>query len=240
MTKSFLLSISILVLVTGCKTLSVNQTLYKTTVDHLTLGGVSLSNKSIVTPTSTNVAIPAYKTPVKTQATTIPFTAKTYKAYAKAAKIQIRLDSITSDSLNYTPKFIQLHIADKVALLEALNDDSNSNLKTYLSYNPKSGIVTDISIKFPLKQLQLIQNADAIFLTELHLKTYALQLYKDGVKTEKIPLSDGTVFAYKVANACWKENRQRKLQIIDLVSTCNCPKATYKVSQKAKTTYKLF
>jgi hypothetical protein len=242
MTKYFLIALGVLLTFTGCKTLPVNQTQYKTTTQHVALGSIGVDKALVTTGTFKSAALPNYKKPIKVQATVVPFTKGSYKAYMKAKTLQSKLtDSSVVAALLHTPKYVALQIADKIALLEALNAANNKEVKSYVGYNTASAVVTNVSVSYDEANLKAIQDADAIFLVEPKLKTYALQLYKNGEKAERILLSKGVVFGYKAAQACWQDSRQHDLQIIDVIPSCNrCPKKTFKSSVKAKAKRKLF
>ena len=74
-----------------------------------------------------------------------------------------------------------------------------------------------------------------MFLVENGLKMYALQLYKNGDKTDMIRFNEGVVFTFKTASCCWQENKRYQLNIVDIVEDFNaCPNKTYSSANRAK------
>ena len=230
----------IIALCTSCKTMVFDGNVHKLTTTDVTLGSVGLIKNNRFSSTYNNAAIPTYSTPIKVDATILPFEKSSYLAYTQAASLQSKNITVLNDSLYEKPKFVQIHIADKLALIKALNANENASIKTYLGFNKDASIVTDISISYPEDILQSIKNADAIFLEEYSKKSYALQLHVDGKETEKVLLSDGVVFTYKSAKGCWKQDKRRKLQIVDFTNTNKCSKNTFKVADKARKKQNLF
>lgn len=225
-----------MLLVISCKSLSISQETQTTTEQKVSLGTIGLDKDFILQSGFNGAAVPTYSKPIKVSALVKPFTKHTYKSFLKAKVSQTSNVDITYvDSIDVKPQFIQLKIADKVTLISALNEKTNKDVKDYLSHNTSANIVTHISAAFNSKNLEAIQQADAVFLVETETKTYALQLHKTNVKTQVIQFNEGVVFAYKTSNCCWQENKKRQLNIVDFVSEYNnCPNKTYRSANRAK------
>ena len=242
MPKYFLIIALLAVITIGCKTSSIFQESQTNTKQQVPLGSIGLEKDFILQHGFNNTAIPKYEEPIKLSVLIKPFTKQNYKSFLKArisqsANVHIKY----IDSLEVKPKFIQFKIADKVAIMKALNSGTNQGVKEYLSYNKTANIVSSISIAFSKQHLELTQQADAIFLVESGIKNYALQLYKEGKKTDLIQFSKGIVFAYRMANCCWQENNRHQINIVDLASEfSHCPNKTYRSSERAKKEIKLF
>ncbi len=242
MSRYFLIIVLFTVTITGCKTSSIFQESQTNTVQQVPLGSVGLEKDFILQRGFNNSAIPKYEAPIKLSVFIKPFTKQIHKSFLKAKVSQsanVRVNYI--DSLEVKPKFIQFKIADKIALIEALNSATNKGVRNYLSHNKTANVVSSISMAFNKQHLELIQQADAVFLVESGIKNYALQLYKEGKKTDRIQFNKGIVFAYKASNCCWQENNRHQIDIVDLVSEFNsCPNKTYRNSERAKKETKLF
>ncbi len=242
MPKYFLAIVLFAITIIGCKTSSIFQESQTNTVQQVPLGSVGLEKDFILQQDFNNTAIPKYAEPIKLSVFIKPFTKQIHKSFLKAKVSQsanIHVNYI--DSLEVKPKFVQFKIADKVTLIKALNTNTNRGVKDYLSHNKTAHVVSSISIAFSKQDLGLIQQANAIFLVENGIKNYALQLYKEGKKTELIQFSKGVVFAYKTSNCCWQETSRHQINIVDLVSEySSCPNKTYRNSERAKKEIKLF
>lgn len=225
-----------LILLNSCKTIDFNQVSQTKTTQQVSLGSIGSEKEFLLQKGFNNSAIPSYKTPIKLSVITKPFTKHTYKAFTKAKVLQSADVNINYvDSIPNKPTYVELQIADKVALIKALNNEENKAVKAYLSLNTNAQVLSSISLVFNQKDMESINQSDAAFLVENGLKTYALQLYKNKVKIQTISFSDGVVFEYQVTNCCWQENKKHQMDIVDLVSMySNCPKNTSRSSKKAK------
>lgn len=236
MFKNFLSAGWVLLLVTSCKTIAIDQVSQTNTTQQVVLGSIGLEKDFILQSEFNNTSIPAYKTPIKVSTIVTPFTKQTLRVFAKANVLQAANVNVNYvDSIKTKPNYVKLQIADKVAVIHALNNEENTAVKKYLSYNADVHIITSISIALNQPDLDAITKADAVFLVEKGYKTYALQLYKDAVKTQTIPFNQGVVFAFKGSNCCWQANKYHKLEIVDLVSDYNsCPNNTYRSAKRSE------
>lgn len=236
MTKyTFLLS-CLICLVTSCKSINLTQSSQTTTTQQVHLGSIGLDKDFILQTQYNTAAIPSYKSPIKVAVSLKGFTKSSYKTFIKASRLQsVNVDVRYVDSIAVKPTYLQIDIADKITLVSALNTTENTSVKDYLKNNPSANIVTSISIACNYQDLEAITKADAVFLVESSLKTYALQLYKDRTKTQLIKFNQGVIFGYKTAYCCWQENNRRTLDIVDLVDDQNsCPNTTFRKASRAK------
>ncbi len=234
--------LAVLLVCFGCKTASIQQSAHNITTQQVTLGCIGEGSTNLLPTSFKMVAQPNYNNSIKIQSTAIAFNKPLYKTYVKAKEIQStkKVEQV-HDSIIPSLSFLELHIADNVSLITALNSSENEDLENYLSLNSTTDIVTDISIKLDEDIMKSIRVADAIFLEKVALKTYALQLYKDGNKTEVVHFNEGVVFAYKTSNFCWQENDRKRLTIVGLVDDYNaCPNKTYRVAKRAKKKLNLY
>lgn len=230
----FCLGFCLIMVLNSCKTINIQQSVHHTTTQQITLGGVGEVHNTLIPSGFNGVAIPNYNIPIKIQASILSFNKQTYKAYLNALGLQ-KDKEIVSDSIISSLKFVELHIADKVALIEAFNIPENKPLKEYFGFNSSANVVTDVSIKLNENDIKRLKESDAQFLEEIGLKTYGLQLYINGKKADVINLNKAVIFAYKTAQCCWQENNKHQINIVDLVGAyTNCPNKTYRSANRAK------
>ncbi|TXK78899.1 hypothetical protein [Mesonia sp. K4-1] len=197
------------------------------------LGSIGTGKEYILEEDYTNTAFVEYQQPIKLSSSILPFTKRTYKLFNEASKKQPSDLKINyTDSLVEKPKFVQLHISDKVTVLEQLNNKNNEELIDYLKVQPEAKMVTSISLALNQEKLNQLQTAEGAFLTQSGYKHYVISLYKEGEPIDQIQLNDGAVFAYETSSFCWKENKRRQLQIVDITNGDPCPKKTYSNSRK--------
>lgn len=217
----------------GCAPLSIHKNAGKALSLIPTLGNIG-EEKGTFAKTYTAVSVPEYDAPIKLLAVKLSFTKGTYKKYSEEQKKRSLPFSIGYiDFIPEKPSYIYLTIADKVALMDALNTETNIGARDYLRNNTRSSVTTGISIAFSAEDVLAISGADEIFLTQSSPKNYALQLYTDGKPTKAIGLSKGVVFDFDTAKCCWKEDQRHQPKIIDL-TTGKCPKKSYRDAEKTK------
>lgn len=223
-------------LLLGCKTVNVQQTLQSKTTNPVTLGSIGLHRDFVLLTDYQNTAIPEYTEPVKLSVSMKTFEKATYKAFKNANVLQSQKVTVTYiDSLPNKPHFLHFKIADKVAILNALNAKQNMDVKNYLINKNDAKVVSSISIAFSETQMQAILNADNVFLAQNGKKSYELQLYKASTLLQSISFNDGVVFGYNTSGFCWQENDKYKLQLVDIVDgNRSCGPKTYKSAKTAK------
>lgn len=236
MKKHHILVCFTLILTMACKTLSVQNKHYQTTTQKVVLGSIGTDETFVLEKTYGQIGIPNYTYPIKVQMTPLSFTKTTFKTYNEALKFQpIPLDLKYIDSLPTKPKFLNIETVDKVGLINLLNDKSNVDIKNYLLNQTTSHVVTNISVVFNESDMNDLQKAEEVFISQIGLKTVGLELYTNGKVTRTINFNDGVVFAYRAASICWKENDKHQLEIVDLVEgDTGCPRQTYSSANRAK------
>ncbi len=225
-----------LVVVTGCKTIYVNQEAQKTVQEHMSLGIIGEKNGFVLEQSYHHIGLPKYETPIKVQVTPISFNKLSFKAFEKAKQSQntsIKIDYI--DSLDIKPQFLKLDIADRVAVINSLNSQVNNDILLFLKNQNEAHMVTTLSVVFNNETMDILKNAEEVILEQAGVKNYVLKTYQDGLGQHTIHFKEGVAFAYKTSNACWQENDRRQLKIADIVSFGNkCPKDTYRIAKRAK------
>ena len=182
-----------------------------------------------------HTAIPEYLKPIKVQPIQVVFNKSTLKAFTKAKETQgIDINVNYTDSLTEKPSFLKLEIADRVSIIEALNDKSNKSIFKFLKSNEGSHIITSISMAFNETDKRVILNADEVFLESSGIKNYVLSAYKDGELQQRFFFNKSVVFAFQTSSFCWKQNNKYQLEIADLIESNEyCPNKTYKSAHKA-------
>ncbi len=218
---------------------SIQQLQYESqrkTEQSLVLGSIGSDKDFLLQKEYKNIALPTYNKPIKLSVTEVPFNKSVYKVFLKARASQSsNINVMYIDSLKKKPKYIKLQIDDKIEMIATLNAKQNIKIKNYLSLNPYTNIITNLSLVLNKEDRDKLMNAESVFLIEKGLKTYILQLHAHGKKTEQILINKSVVFAYKTSHCCWQENRKHRINIVDLVDEFNnCPNGSYRSSNRAK------
>ncbi|WP_298341158.1 hypothetical protein [uncultured Algibacter sp.] len=205
------------------------------TTQKLALGSIGSEKDFLLQKDFSYSGLPAYSKPIKLEVKPVVFKKQSFKQFEKASQLQnSNVSIIYIDSLEQKPKYIELILADKIELVDAINSKKNKGIKNYLSHNKYANVLTHISVAFNQKHYGALTSADAVFLIEKNPKIYALSIYKNNTH-KNILLDDGVVFQYSTSNCCWQEDSRRQLQIVDIVDNySNCPNNTYKSSKRAK------
>ena len=225
---------SLVVMLTACKTISVNQQTQKKTLQHIPLGTIGEQKSFVLAQDYKPTAIPKFQKPVRVQLSLVPFNAATHKAYKKAKVFQNNKTDINYvDSIKVKPKFIRLEIADRLTIINSLNSNENKDVLAFLKNKSNAQLITTISIALNKSVMASLHNADEVFLTKTGINSYGLMLFKDKIKQESIRFKDGVVFAYEASNFCWQEDSTRQLKIVD-INPDKCPNSTYRNAKRAK------
>jgi hypothetical protein len=223
----------ICVLAFSCKSIPVQNETQTTTTQSLSLGMIGEDKLFILEEDYNSIAIPIYKEQIKISASLVDFNKSSFKAFKKANSN--KAEPLQIDTLSTDTKFLKLEIADRVAILNTLNEDQNEDVKKYLINKKDAHIISAVSIALDNEKLKFITEADALFLKQESHKTYVIKVYKNNQIVTSLSFNDGVVFAYQSSSFCWKENDRRQLEIVDLVeSTDKCPNTTYRSAKRAK------
>ncbi len=226
----------LLMLIASCKTVSIEQSSHSITKQQVVMGSVGLDRNLLLEHGYSNAAIPKYGNPIKVTTMQVPFSKQTHKAFVNAKTTQVANINVKyADTLKDKPKFVKLDVADKVALIEALNAKENKAVKDYLSTDYNASVITSISMALDSQMLNDIANADAVFLVQNGLKSYGIQLFDNDKATKTIGFNEGIIFSYNSSNCCWQENDKHRINIVDIVvGKTNCPDRTYPSAKQAK------
>lgn len=220
----------------SCKSISVAGETQSKTSQHLELGIIGEDKLFILEEDYNSTAIPSFDTPVKVSASVLEFNKTSFKAFSLANnKESLPLTINYIDSLDTKPRFLKLELADRVSILNALNNKENNAVKDYIKNKKDAHIISAISIAFDEEKTKSVLDADALFLEQEPNKTFVLRAYKNNSILSSFKFSEGVVFAYQASNFCWQENDKYKLNIVDIVeSTDKCPNSTYRSAKRAK------
>lgn len=221
-------------LIMSCNTISVNQQAQMLTKDPVELGAIGLSNGTVLASNFQNVAIPNFSKNLKLKVVPVSFSKSSFKVYEKANKMYTKEKLIFSDTLKVKPEYVVLQFVDRVEITSELNNSKNIGVRSYLETKQIAQMVTTVSIAFSADQLNILKNADEVFLAQSSSKKFSLELKSSDGEKQNLAFSDGVVFAYQTSSFCWKENSRHKLMIADIVSDSEgCPPNTYRKSHKA-------
>ncbi len=236
MRRFFLPIWAILSLVFSCKSNSFFEVENTKTTEQVILGSVGSEKEFILQKGFNTSALPSYKQPIRLIVSPKDFDKQKFKMFEDAAAKQSASIAMTYiDSIAEKPKYVQIQIADKIAVIEALNGIDNEGIKDYLNHNTYAQVLTKMSVAFAAEDLERLIRAEAIFLKEKAPKMYVLELHDNEQKIETIWFNQGVIFEYQVSNCCWQENNRRKLNIVDLVGEYgSCPNSTFRSSKRAK------
>ena len=178
-------------------------------------------------------SLPSIEQPVRLTYRIERFDSKTYQTYRETLSGREPLFTY-ADSLDQKPSFLILDVLDRVSLQHELQTDVNTQTLDYIQVQPKSKIVTSLSVVVSEAVKASISRADALYLTTTSEGRYEISLYRDKKLLGTILMGQMIPFAYKASSFCWKSNQKRKVELALITETsCRCPKNTYPTYQKA-------
>lgn len=220
----------------SCKSISVaNETQIKTS-QSIELGSIGEDKQFLLEEDYNSTAIPSFDKPVKVSASVLEFNKTSFKAFSLANnKESLPLTINYIDSLDTKPRFLKLELADRVSILNALNNKENNAVKDYIKNKKDAHIISAISIAFDGEKMKSILDADALFLEQEPNKTFVLKAYKNNNVIGSFKFNEGVVFAYQASSFCWQEDDKHQLNIVDIVErTDKCPNSTYRSAKRAE------
>jgi len=235
MQRTTYILVSIAICLTGCRSVLVNKEFQKTTKHTIPLGIVGEQKDFVLEQDYNHTALPEYQSPIKVNISVLEFNTTSYKAFANAKTRQDQKLSVNYvDSLKSKPKYVKVDIADRVAVLNALNNSTNKDVFNFLQNKKEAHMVTSIAMALNSNDLLSVTNAEEVFLERTGIKNYALNLYNNKELQQTILFTNGVVFAYKTSSCCWKQNSKYQLEIIDLAEgNTKCPNQSYRSAKRA-------
>lgn len=233
-----LVVVGILGVLTACQTVKVKLQEYKTTEAITEIGSVGEAKSLFKLKNDFKTkAFPKLESKIRVAIEIVPFTKKLNEIYAVKAKYSQGQSKITySDSLPVKPEIVTVNIMDVAGFVSQLNAEDNKEVYRFIYDTKKSKLISGISVVLPQEDITKIKQADTYYLSNNQDEKYIVQLYKQGKKTEKIDITQGTVVAYKLSNFCWNVTERGKWYIADIVEECSSCKGNTKafVSKKKK------
>ncbi|MBC9794705.1 hypothetical protein [Sinomicrobium weinanense] len=226
-------SLFLIVLLTGCKSVSVNNQFQRTTTEPLELGVIGLHEDYYPNDRFSTTTVPELQHKIRVKAIKNTFNKKKFNAYLKASP-ENRMQLQYIDSLPDKPEYISLQLIDNVTHVEELNKDKN--LVDYLKSQTDAYMVTSVAAVLQGMQLQSVTMAESVFLVyDKDLKKYALEINNRDRTTSRIRMEDMEVFAYGLSFFCWGENKRHRVVIRNIIEENHpCPEDTRKRASKVK------
>jgi hypothetical protein len=124
------------------------------------------------------------------------------------AKMMAEASISSEEKANSKGKFHIFRIVDTRALVEQLNDESNSSLREYLQRSSEYRLVTSIVVAFSYQQSETIQRNAEGGITLNTPSGIAAEASASYIRagTEELRISDGTIFAYEFSRMCWQRS----------------------------------
>ncbi len=196
------------------------------------LGAIGKENTSFLNKNFQQIGQPTLAHSVALSVQEIPFTKSTFKEYSvlktqKGDKPTI----VYVDSLPVKPKYLRLEIKDKIGLLTVLNDDTNSEVRSYLEKDADCRIVSSISLYMPSKEGDELAHAAEVFLGTNYNGSLQIELI-NGKERQMMILPEDEIFDYSVMGFCWGEDIYGNPRIETLNDKGGCPSGTEKSAQK--------
>lgn len=232
------------VIFSACNTVKVKNDPYKVTnesIDFLAIGEstTSLSQQNHFE----SFGFPRLEDKIKLYAEVLPYTKALNKIYVSKKEFNQNLSKSTYiDSVEVKPEVLHISIADKAALVAAINSKDNSSLREYIQTTEKASIVTDFVLNVNKTTLDKLKQTESYYLVQTNDAKYEIALYINNKKTETLTISSKDVLAYQTNDFCWIENAKGKWIIGDLVDEgTSCNGNTFKKVQpkKEKSLYRM-
>lgn len=155
------------------------------------------------------------------------------KAGNELARIEAGAGVTTDRASTSTYKLFT--IRDVHRLVDALNGPENvGSLKTMMHYD-EPRIVVGVAVAFShMSQINATMEGNLGLSISKLTSAPEITFKGSNAQMSTVKLSDGTVFAYKLARICWKEDASRGVQVSTLdmdrpnVSDNECPDGTFK------------
>ncbi|UOB17892.1 hypothetical protein [Abyssalbus ytuae] len=230
--KKLIALFSISLLFYHCKPVIVNQEVKTATITSLELGNIGLPGRSLLEYKFNTTAIPALDNKIRVQVQPATFNKAKFNIYLKASPAN-KLNLQYVDSSDSKPRFAELKIIDKAAYINSINKDNE--VLNYLKNQQDAKAVTSLSLALPHAQLNLINNAESVFLIyNGQLKKSYLQIADKTGNITPVYFGDGVPFAYSTSGFCWQENENHQAVIADITDAWNpCPSKTYRKASRA-------
>lgn len=217
----------------GCKSVTVNNQLQRTTTAPVELGTIGLHEDYYPYDRFTITTTPKLDRKVRVKAVKHTFNKRKFNAYENTSPYN-RMQLQYIDSLPDKPEYIALELIDHVNHTAMLNEDPD--LLDYLKTRTGAFMVTSVAAALHGVHVQAISNAESVFLVyDPDISKYYLEINNRDKTILKVRMEDMDIFAYGLSFFCWGENPRHRLEIKDIVEEDQrCPDGTYKKASKVK------
>ncbi|NER16786.1 hypothetical protein [Spongiivirga citrea] len=167
--------------------------------------------------------------------TVTDFTQKSYALYKKAIRDQGKTVFFEyHDSIAEKPTYLTLKLADKVGIIEQLEQSQNKKLLHYIENSEDNELVNEVNILVQQPMYDQIVYAQKVYLHTTKNGLLALQL-QNGKTTQSITSNQFQVFGFETACLCWKLGEREDVIVVDLAAkSSSCPKGTKSHPRKLK------
>ena len=173
--------------------------------------------------------------PLAVKVVALPFNKHSYGQYTTYLKNTRRANTIPyNDSLPIPPRYVQLELANQVALTQLLNAPKNRALCDYIAQDADFGLVSTISLTATDENLVTFTNATHVLLEQDTLGKLYFKIVHDNGE-QFIYFEELQLFDFEILSFCWAEDHYLKKRVVNLLPKGQrCPKGTHKKPVKAE------
>lgn len=196
------------------------------------LGTFVKTKGGILYDAAAQIGVPEWKN-LKVSVQQLPFNIESYTTYARYMQKAAKINTIPyNDSLRYKPKYIRLHLQDKIGLAMMINNSDHQQIRNYLSLDEGYKLVSSVDLAINEADIEAFLNVDGALLEKDRYENIVLMLYNKGQK-EQLYFKDLAVFNYGLSTFCWGTDRYSNLRIENINEEGEkCPKNTYTKASK--------
>ena len=182
------------------------------------LGTIGKEHKSILNKNFEQIGSPKIEEGITISVLEIPFTKSEFKTYVQYKKGRGEESNLVFiDSIASKPEYLKLNISDKINLLTQLNNESNSNVRSYLANDEEYAIVTEISLLANENLTDRLKKAEHVFLVEDNNGLLILEILESNQRT-LVKWSDLEIFDYGLSgfSSCPKGTEKKPSKLNDI------------------------
>src|SRR5690606_17515894 len=230
--KNLICAIGIVLLLTSCGTVVVNNDNQIISDSQPQLGAIGFLESQLVLKkalknyTFKTMVVPSLDKKIRLELHRGKFDKKRYAAYLNTSPENTFQISYI-DSLPDKPGFISLQLSDRLEYVEGIK--SNKELEGYLRDKPEIQSITAVSIAAKPEVLSFFDNAESVFLVyDTKLEKYYLELMENNGSKQKVHFNDLCVFAFDTGGFCWGANYKYQVELKMLSDGGKCSKGLKK------------
>ncbi|TMU55655.1 hypothetical protein [Flagellimonas algicola] len=201
------------------------------------LGSVGKSSTTLFTKDFQKAGEPSLDTPLEVSLNVFDFSQSTLSKYRKFKERQgvKATDSLKNSTQAANSKYYKLRVSDLVGLKAQLNAAKNLTLKEYLQDDSDLEVLTGISFVAKGGLDSKLRTAHHFYLKESR-GTLVLEAH-NGKQFSTIEMAGLEIFDFETSQLCWKRNHRGKLEIATITdSGSRCPGDTEKDPNKLDST----